>query len=110
MPDHEQFKARFGTTKPSEEFIINAYKDFIQTIRSKYPKANIICCLGNMDATREGSKWPSYVDAAVALLKDKKIVTHYFPYKNTPGHPVIKEQQAMADDLINFIEKNKLWK
>lgn len=51
---------------------------------------------GNIDATREGSKWPGYVDAALALLCDKKIVTHYFPYKNTPGHKVIKEQQAMA--------------
>lgn len=110
MPDHEQFKSRFGTIKPSEAFIINAYKSFIQSIRSKYPKANIICCLGNMDATKEGSKWPGYVDAAVALLEDKKIITYYFPYKNTPGHPVIKEQQAMADDLINFIEKNKFWK
>jgi hypothetical protein len=110
MPDHAQFKARFGTEKPSEDFIINAYKDFIQSIRSKYPTANIICCLGNMDATRQGSKWPDYIDTAVAQLKDKKIVTHYFPYKNTPGHPVIKEQQAMAEDLINFIETNKLWK
>jgi hypothetical protein len=63
-----------------------------------------------MDATREGSKWPGYIDTAVALLNDKKIVIHYFPYKNTPGHPVIKEQQAMADDLINYIEKNKFWK
>jgi hypothetical protein len=110
MPDHAQFKARFGTVKPSEDFIIRAYKDFIQNVRSKYPKATIICCLGNMDATREGSKWPGYIDTAVALLNDKKIVIHYFPYKNTPGHPVIKEQQAMADDLINYIEKNKFWK
>jgi hypothetical protein len=110
MPDHAQFKARFGTEKPTEDFIINAYKNFIQTIRGNYPKATIICCLGNMDATREGSKWPGYVDAAVALLNDRKIVTHYFPYKNSQGHPNKKEQQAMADDLVAFIEKNKFWK
>jgi Carbohydrate esterase 2 N-terminal/GDSL-like Lipase/Acylhydrolase family len=110
MPEHQQFKARFGTEKPSEDFIINAYKNFLQTIRDNYPKARIICCLGNMDATMEGSKWPGYVDAAVALLNDKKIVTHYFHYKNTPGHPNKTEQQVMAADLVAFIEKNKFWK
>ncbi len=109
-PDHQQFTARFGTKKPTEDFIINAYQNFIQTIRNKYPKARIICCLGNMDATREGSKWPGYVDTAVARMNDKKIVTHYFRFKNTPGHPVLKEQQAMADELIAFIKNNKYWK
>jgi len=109
LPEHEQFKKRFGTRKPSEDFIINAYKNFIQSLRSKYPKAQIICCLGNMDATREGSKWPGYVDAAVAMLKDKKIVTHFFKYMGTPGHPVIKEQEAMANALIDLIEKGKYW-
>lgn len=110
QPNNEQFKARFGTTKPSEEFIINAYANFIKSLRHKYAKAKIICCMGNMDATREGSKWPRYIDAAVDLLKDKNIVIHFFQYKNTPGHPKIKEQQAMAGELINFIEKSHYWK
>jgi lysophospholipase L1-like esterase len=110
MPQNAQFKARFGTTKPTEEFIINAYKNFLQSIRSKYPEAQIICALGNMDATKTGSKWPGYIDTAVQLLDDKKIVTHFFKYKNTPGHPVIKEQQAMANDLIAFIKKGNFWK
>lgn len=105
-PAHEQFKVRFGTIKPTEDFIINAYANFIKTIRSKYPKANIICCLGSMGATIKGSKWPGYIDAAVATLNDKKIVTHFFAYKNTPGHPKAHEQKIMADDLIAFIEKN----
>jgi hypothetical protein len=62
-----------------------------------------------MDATREGSKWPAYIDKAVASLKDKRIVTHFFPYKDTPGHPKLHEQQAMAEDLIAFI-KSRYWK
>ena len=62
-----------------------------------------------MDATKAGSKWPGYIDAAVASLKDKNVTTHFFPYKATPGHPKLKEQQAMADALIAFIEK-KYWK
>lgn len=110
MPAHEQFKARFGTTKPTEEFIINAYKNFLQTIRSKYPKARIICCLGDMDATKEGSKWPAYIAIAVNSMKDKRMITHFFPYKGTPGHPIIKDHETMANDLISFIEKEKYWK
>jgi hypothetical protein len=110
MPDNEQFKARFGTTKPTEDSIIIAYKNFIQTLRGKYPKAHIICALGNMDATKTGSKWTGYIDSAVALLNDKRIVTHFFPYKNSSGHPVRTEQAAMAKDLITFIEQQKYWK
>jgi hypothetical protein len=62
-----------------------------------------------MDATRDGSPWPGYIEKAVAGLKDKGIYTHFFPYKNTPGHPSEKEQQVMANDLIAFMEKNMKW-
>lgn len=110
QPDHEQFKARFGTTKPTEVFIIQAYANFIQSIRSKYPKANIVCCLGNMDGTREGSPWPSYIKTAAASLQDKKITTLFFADKKSPGHPKVKEHQAMADALIHFIEINQFFK
>lgn len=110
MSENEQFEARFGTVKPTDDFMIKAYADFISKIRSKYPKAQIICCLGNMDIVRAGSKWPGIVNAAVGTLGDKKVVTHFFEYKNTNGHPKEKEQQAMADDLIQFIKQKKYWK
>jgi len=109
-PEHVQFKARFGNTKPTEAFIINAYKNFLQSIRGKYPNAQIICALGDMDATKEGSKWPGYIDSAVAMMKDKKIVTHFFAYKGSPGHPITKDHIVMANDLIAFIEKQGYWK
>ncbi len=108
-PDNEQFKARFGNTAPTSEFIINAYRNFVKSIRNKYPGAHIICILGSMDATRQGSPWPGYVQKAVDGLNDKNIYTHFIPYKNTNGHPSIKEQRDMADDLIGFIEKNIKW-
>ena len=108
-PDNEQFKARFGTKAPTDEYIINAYRNFVKSVRAKYPKANIICILGSMDATKEGSPWPGYISQAVDALTDKKIYTHFIPYKNTPGHPSAKEQQAMADDLIGFIDKKIKW-
>ena len=109
LPDNEQFKARFGATPPTPEFITNAYASFVKSVRGKYPGAAIICTLGSMDATKAGSPWPGYIDKAVATLNDKNIYTHFIPYKNTNGHPSAKEQQAMADDLIAFIDKHINW-
>lgn len=108
-PAHEQFKARFGTTRPDEQTIIKAYRDLVLKIRAKYPKASIICALGSMDATQKGSVWPGYIETAVKSLGDSKIYTHFFPYKNTGSHPKVTEQKAMADDLIGFIDKNIRW-
>ncbi|MDB5121706.1 MAG: electron transport complex, RnfABCDGE type, subunit [Sphingobacteriales bacterium] len=107
--DHPEFKHRFGEAKPSSDTIIKHYQDLVKSIRSKYPKAHIICALGNMDATQKGSPWPGYIESAVNNLKDNKIYTHFFPYKNTPGHPKVEEQKVMADDLIAFIEGKHLW-
>jgi hypothetical protein len=56
-----------------------------------------------------GSPWPGYIEKAVKLLEDKNIYTHFFPYKNTDGHPKSAEQKVMADDLIQFIDKNIKW-
>jgi hypothetical protein len=104
-PEHAQFKARFGTQAPGDRQIIDAYKHFIQTLRTKHPKATIICTLGSMDATKEGSPWPGFVQQAVDELNDKKVTSLFFPYKRTPGHPKRKEQQAMAETLIKFINQ-----
>lgn len=108
-PDHEQFKIKFGDTPPPVDLIISSYKKFIGSLREKYPRAKIICVLGNMDAAAPGSVWPGYIRKAVALLGDKKVYTCFFAYKNTPGHPNKKEQQEMADSLAGFIDRNIRW-
>lgn len=109
MPDYETFKTQFGTKAPDEDVIVKSYAGFVSAIRKEYPNAQIICALGTMDATREGSPWPGYIQQAVAGLNDSKTVTFFMPYKNTPGHPTIAEQEDMADSLIHFIEKNVEW-
>lgn len=109
MPEYEEFVSRFGKEKPDEEYIVNAYQKFIESIRSKYSKASIICALGNMDATNEGSVWPGYVELAVSQLNDSNIYTCFFPFKNTGGHPSVEEQQVMSRQLIAFIEENTDW-
>jgi hypothetical protein len=109
MPKNEEFKHRFGTKAPNESFIIASYKNFVKSIREKYPKASIICALGSMDATKVGSPWPGYIEKAVKQLNDSKIYTHFFKFKNGNGHPIVAEQKVMADDLIEFIDKNIKW-
>jgi len=107
--DLEQFEYRFGKTGPDEKFIIESYKNFIKELRNKYNNAHIICVLGSMDATKEGSPWPGYIQKAVEQLHDSKIYTHFFEFKKTVGHPGIAEQKVMANSLIEFIEKNIKW-
>lgn len=108
-PKHPEFISKFGTVKPTDDFIIKSYENFVKLIRAKHPYATIICALGSMDATKEGSKWPKYIVKAVENLNDKKIYTHFFAYKNTPGHPKVNEQKAMADSLIAFIDATIKW-
>ena len=109
MPENDQFKYRFENEAPTKEFIINSYRNFVQTIRSNYVNAKIICMLGNMDITQEGSIWPSYVEEAVLRLDDKNIHTLFIPFKNSEGHPKVEEQKILADGLIQFIENNIEW-
>ncbi len=109
MPEYEQFKIRFGTKAPGEGFIVAKYKEFIETIRSKYPAAHIICALGSMGAVKPGSPWPGYIKKAVTLLNDKKVYSLVFPYINVDRHPNVEEHKKMADQLIGFIESNIKW-
>jgi hypothetical protein len=109
MPDYEEFISRFGEEAPDEAAITEAYELFVANIRKQYPGARIICALGNMDATREGSPWPDYVIRAVDNLDDPAIYTHFVPYKETPGHPSISEQEDMANSFIRFIDENIDW-
>jgi hypothetical protein len=105
-PEYKQF---IGENIPDEAFLVQAYQQFISNLRSHYPNASIICALGNMDATKVGSKWPTYIEKAVENLKDEKLFTHFFPFKETRGHPSIQEQEEMAKSLIQFIDSSIQW-
>ncbi len=106
---HPQYIARFGTTPPSDSFIIDSYKRFIRQLIALRPNATIICTLGSMDATKEGSPWMGYVSKAVSELADPKVLVHFFPYNNTGKHPKKADHAAMAKSLISFIDKKIKW-
>lgn len=98
---------------PTDEQRIQAYVDFVKTIRGKYPKAFIVCALGSMDATKAGSKWPGYITTAVARIKqenpNEKMDSLFFEFTGFGGHPRVKQHQANADKLTAFIKQKMSW-
>jgi len=109
LPERKEFKTNFGDKAPSDEYLINAYQNFVSSLRKQYPKAKIICTLGSMDGSKKGSKWMDYIQSAVTNLNDKNVFTYFMPYKETPGHPSVQENEVMANGLIQFIDKNIKW-
>lgn len=98
---------------PTDEQRIQAYIDFVKTIRGKYPKAFIVCALGSMDATKTGSKWPGYIATAVARIKqenpNEKMDSLFFEFTGFGGHPRVKQHQVNADKLTAFIKQKMNW-
>jgi hypothetical protein len=98
---------------PGETQIVQAYMDFIQTIRGKYPNAYMICSLGSMDATKKGQPWPGYIEQAVNRWKrktgDEKIDYLFFEFDGTGKHPRVRQHQKMADELTRFIRTKMNW-
>lgn len=98
---------------PTDEQRIQAYVDFVKTIRGKYPDAYIVCTLGSMDATREGSKWPGYITTAVSRIKDEshdhRIDTLFFDFTGFGKHPRVPQHQVNAAKLTAFIKQKMNW-
>lgn len=98
---------------PDDAQRVAAYRRFVETIRSKYPKAYIICALGSMDAVRPGSKWPGYVRTAVDQMrdenKDARIDTVVLPYTGFNGHPRIPQHRDNAALLTAVIRAKMGW-
>ena len=97
---------------PSDAQRVQAYVNFVRSIRAKYPTAQIICALGSMDATAN-DKWPDYIVAAVARMrtenKDTKLDTIFFEFTGFGGHPRIAQHQQNAKQLTAFIKQKMAW-
>ena len=88
---------------PTDAQIVQYYVNFISGIRAVYPKAHIVCALGSMDATAEGSPWPGYIHQAVVQMADGNISECYFPYIGGTHHPRVADHIVMADQLTAHI-------
>lgn len=99
--------------KPSEADIVAAYRDFIADLRNVYPNAYIIAALGSMDATKQDSKWPSYIERAIEQIKqttgEQKMATFFFPYTGFSQHPRVTQHRKNAALLSSFIKAKMNW-
>lgn len=97
---------------PTDAQKIQAYVNFVRSIRAKYPNAQIVCALGSMDATAT-PKWPGYITAAVERMRkehgDKKLDTIFFEFTGYGQHPRIAQHKANAEKLTAFIKKKMNW-
>lgn len=109
IPENDQFKLRFENTAPSAAEWQSAYSSFVRKIRKVYPSAHIVCAIGSMDATAEGSPWPGYILQAVNDLQDANISTIVFPFIETNGHPRVTHNRVMAEQLITHLEGVMGW-
>lgn len=98
---------------PNDQQRIDAYIAFVRSIRAKYPQAEIICTLGSMDATKQGSIWPDYVRQAVKTMEEKfddqKLSTLFFDFNGYGQHPRVAQHQVNADKLTQFIKQKMHW-
>lgn len=97
------------TPPPTEEQIIQAYMDFVESIRREYAGAHIVCALGSMDATREDSPWPGYIETAVERMKDSNISTCFFAFDGFTKHPRVRHHRKNAEQLTAHIRKVMQW-
>ena len=92
-----------------------AYVQFIERLRSDYPKATIICLTSPMADTTLLPVLKNYLSSVVAFENkngNDKVYKFFFSkrYHNGCGnHPDISEHQQMADELVPFIKKVMSW-
>lgn len=86
------------------------YKDIINDLRSKYPKATFILLL---TVLCHDPSWDDAVDEIARELDDERITHFKFTRtgKATPGHPRLSEQYEMAGELTAYISLmgDKVW-
>ncbi|WP_274051133.1 electron transporter RnfD [Thalassomonas haliotis] len=101
------------TPVPDDEARIQAYYQFLKTVRGKYPETLIIATLGSMTAVKPGSKWPGYIEQAIARIKaetgDKRLMAMMFPYTGYDKHPRVKHHRENAALLTKFIRQQMRW-
>jgi len=100
--------------QPMDQFC-RAYVDFIQQLRSRYPRTTLVLLSSPMADTALNHYLQKAILKVEVTLKQNGVhnTFHYF-FKNRyhmgcDGHPTIAEHQQIASELLPFIKKIKHW-
>ncbi len=94
----------------------NAYISFIRDIRDHYPDSQIVCLMMPSDDAMLNDTLEKNIDTVVKQINDngdKKVSSYFFTqsYVNGCGlHPDIDEHQAIADELVEYLEIKMHWR
>jgi lysophospholipase L1-like esterase len=101
---------------PSDADFVSGYGALLRTIRSRYPKAFILCTVGPLLSGSDLAKARSGIEAAVNQRKDEgdqAIMAYAMQTGNpSPGcdwHPSLATHEAMADELGSVIADELGW-
>lgn len=88
-----------------------SYKAFLESLRTTYPDAQIICITTLL---QHDASWDRAISWAVEEMKDDAITKYTFKRNGaaTPGHLRIPEAEEMAEELAAYIENLQIkgWK
>jgi len=93
----------------------SAYVKFVETIRSHYPKAEIICLTSPMADEKLTTAIKNYLTGIVAHLNnngDKHVDKFFFSRSwnnGCDGHPDTDDHEAIAKELESFLSKKMKW-
>jgi lysophospholipase L1-like esterase len=97
---------------PQPAQIIQAYVNFIDSLRDVYPHAQFLCVLGSMDITAN-NRWPDYLTRAIAHIEADdptvKIDSLLLPYSGYEQHPRVAQHQKNAQLLAAKIRQLMSW-
>ena len=93
----------------------SAYVKFLQTLRSVYPKASLVCLNSPMADSALTVVLKKYISSVAADRRrsgDRAVYTYFFSrrYHNGCGdHPDMEDHRLMAAELTAYIRKIKKW-
>jgi lysophospholipase L1-like esterase len=93
----------------------SAYVKFIDTIRSNYPKAHIVCLTSPMTSEELKAVQRRYLTGVVRYVTGKgeaKVHSYFFSKswnKGCGGHPELSEHSEIANELTAFLKQTLKW-
>ncbi|MFB9863495.1 SGNH/GDSL hydrolase family protein [Rufibacter immobilis] len=91
------------------------YLQFLQTVRSKYPQAEIICLTSPMADVQLAASQKNYLTGIVQAARragDAKVHSFFFARSYTNGcdsHPNLADHDLIARELTPFLKKTLHW-